>query len=48
VILQFAAGLLNSLPCEGSADVNGDGDIDVLDAALVLQLDAGLIDELPV
>jgi len=38
--------LLDELGCEADADVNGDGRVDSLDAALVLQFDAGLIDGL--
>ena len=45
-ILQFSAGLIDSLPCPDEADVNGNGRVDSLDAALVLQFVAGLVDEL--
>ena len=45
-LLQFAAGLIDSLPCQDKSDVNGDGVSDSLDAALVLQFDAGLIQDL--
>ena len=47
LILQFAAGLINAMPCGGSADVNGDGRTDPIDASLILQFAAGLIGELP-
>jgi len=47
LILQFEAGLLNSLPYPLSADVNVDGDINSVDAALVLQFTAGLLSTLP-
>jgi hypothetical protein len=46
-ILQLSAGVYPFVPCPWNADVNGDGEIDVLDAALILQYDAGLIDSLP-
>jgi plastocyanin len=47
LILQYSAGLINSLPCEENADVNGSGAIDSIDAALVLQFTAGLLPSLP-
>ncbi|MCH8066578.1 MAG: aryl-sulfate sulfotransferase [Chloroflexi bacterium] len=47
LILQFDAGLLDSLPYPLSADVNVDGDINSIDAALVLQFTAGLLGTLP-
>ncbi len=46
LILQFDAGLLDSLPYPGSADVNVDGGVNSIDAALVLQFTAGLLDSL--
>jgi hypothetical protein len=45
LILQLAAGLLSSLPCN-DGDVDKSGATDALDAALVLQSAAGLV-ELP-
>jgi TolB protein len=48
LVLQYAAGLVESLPCLATADVNGDGRVDAIDAALILQYTAGLLDELPV
>jgi hypothetical protein len=45
LILQFAAGLLPSLP--PTADANIDGRVDSIDAALVLQFSAGLLPTLP-
>lgn len=42
LVLQFVAGLVNSLPC-ADADYDHNGQIDALDAALILQSDAGLI-----
>jgi len=42
-ILQFAAGLLDRLACEDDADVDADGRVNALDAALVLQRDAGMV-----
>lgn len=47
LILQFAAGLIGSLPCSENGDVNGDGNITAVDAALVLQFAAGLLGNLP-
>ncbi|MCH8008599.1 MAG: dockerin type I repeat-containing protein [Chloroflexi bacterium] len=47
LILQFAAGLIDTLPCGGLADVNEDGRTDPIDASLILQFAAGLIAELP-
>ncbi len=41
LLLQFHAGLLSSLACDG-ADVNGDGLVSSIDAVLVLQFIAGL------
>jgi hypothetical protein len=46
-ILQFAAGLLGSLPCPANADANSDGNVNSIDAALVLQFAAGLLSSLP-
>jgi hypothetical protein len=43
LVLQFDAGLIDSLACESAADVNGDGSVNSVDAALILQLDAGLL-----
>lgn len=43
LILQFSAGLLDSLPCSASGDVNGDGELTSVDAVLVLQFTAGLL-----
>jgi len=43
VVLQYAAGLLDTVPCEDRADANGSGDITAVDAAIILQIDAGLI-----
>lgn len=47
LVLQRDAGLIDTLPCSGNADVNGDGRVDALDALLILQFVAGLIDGLP-
>ena len=47
LILQFAAGLLGTLPCAEGGDVNGDGNVSAIDAALVLQFAAGLLSSLP-
>ena len=48
IVLQYAAGLVDSLPCLALADVNGDGRVDAIDAALILQYDAGLLDMLSI
>jgi hypothetical protein len=42
-ILQFSAGVIDALPCQTAGDANGDGTLNPLDAALILQFDAGLI-----
>ena len=47
MILQFFARLTPSLPCESVADANGNGTIGSIDAALILQFEAGLINVLP-
>ncbi len=47
LILQFTAGLLDSLPCPLGADANGDGVVNSIDSVLVLQLVAGLLPSLP-
>jgi hypothetical protein len=44
LVLQFSAGLLDSLANQDSADVNGDGAITSIDAALILQHTAGMLD----
>jgi alpha-tubulin suppressor-like RCC1 family protein len=40
-VLQYAAGLLKSMPCPDHADVNGDGAINAIDATVILQCSAG-------
>lgn len=47
LILQFDAGLVDSLSCQDAADVSADGSVNSLDAALILQFAAGLIDSFP-
>lgn len=47
VILQYSAGLLASLPCNGAADPNGDGRTTAVDATVILQVVAGFIHDLP-
>ena len=47
LVLQYEAGLIDSLPCLDAADVNGDGTVDVEDAGLILQFVAGVIGSLP-
>jgi hypothetical protein len=48
VILQYVAGLLDSIRCPDAADTNGDGQTNSIDSALILQYSAGLLDEFPV
>ncbi|MEX0786437.1 MAG: nidogen-like domain-containing protein [Dehalococcoidia bacterium] len=48
LILQFVAGLVNSLGCQDEADVNEDGNVNSIDAAIVLQYIAGFVPSLPV
>jgi len=43
-ILQYDAGLLDSVPCPDQADYNGDGNINSIDSTIVLQKVAGLLD----
>lgn len=47
IILQWDAGLLESLTCAERADANNDGTVDSIDAALVLQFTAQLLSRLP-
>jgi hypothetical protein len=44
VVLQCTAGLVIAVPCWPQADVNEDGRMTALDALLVLQHVAGLIE----
>jgi CSLREA domain-containing protein len=46
LVLQYSAGLIQTLTVPQRADVNEDGDINAIDAALILQHTAGLLDEL--
>ena len=43
IVLQFIAGLLQALPCEGGSDANGDGHIDANDVIFILWLQAGIL-----
>lgn len=43
LILQLAAGRIDSLPNESNADANSDGSIDSRDAALILQVNVRLL-----
>ena len=43
LVLQYDAGLIDSLPCQQLGDVNGDGRINSVDAGLIKQIDAGLL-----
>ncbi len=46
-LLQWAAGLIDELPCPDAGDADGDGETTVIDAAVILQFSAGLISSLP-
>jgi hypothetical protein len=46
VILQYVAGLVQSLPCLNLADANHSGSVNSIDAAVILQYIAGLISSL--
>lgn len=46
-LLQLEARRVGAIPCQHAADVNGNGDPGVLDALLILQYDAGLLDHIP-
>lgn len=46
LVLQFSAGLIDSLPCPAKADPSGNGTTDAVDASLILQFAAGLLDHL--
>jgi hypothetical protein len=43
IVLQFVARLRTSVPCPDLADVDDNGRISAIDAALILQIHAGLI-----
>jgi uncharacterized protein YkwD len=47
LVLQYSAGLIGSLSCQGLADVNYSSSVSAVDAALILQFSAGLISQLP-
>lgn len=47
LVLQFIAGLLETLPCPDNADANESGGVDAIDAVLILQFVAGLVGNLP-
>ena len=44
--MEQSAGVGASLPGQNAADGNGDGSINAIDAALILQFTAGLLDSL--
>lgn len=46
-VLQNVAAILPAFPCPDLADVNHDGTVSVVDAALILQFSAGLLSQLP-
>jgi hypothetical protein len=41
-VLQYVGGLIVSLPCAANADMNNDGEIDSIDAAIILSIVAGI------
>ena len=43
IVLQFIAGLLQALPCEGGSDANSDSHIDANDVIFILRLQAGAL-----
>jgi hypothetical protein len=43
LVLQYDAGLIDTLPCFENADLNGDGDVNAIDGTIILQIAAGLI-----
>jgi len=43
LVLQYSAGLIDSLACQEAADANHSGSVNAIDAALILQYVAGLI-----
>ena len=45
LVLQYAAAIIDTLPCPDAADVDADGDIDAIDSLLILQYSAGLIND---
>ena len=47
IVLQFVAGLVESVGCVECADTNQDGDVTAIDATLILQFVAGLLANLP-
>jgi hypothetical protein len=47
-VLWFNVRLTAALPCPDNADVNVDGEIDSLDARLILEYAVRIVDALPV
>lgn len=43
LVLQYDAGLVDSMACAKNGDLNDDGDINAIDAAIILQEVAGLL-----
>jgi len=43
LVLQSGAGLIAHVACPQAADANGDGHVNAVDAALILQFGAGLL-----
>ena len=46
LLLQIDAGLGASPACESSGDINGDGATNAVDALLIIQFEAGLLEQL--
>ena len=48
LVLQLSGDLLAGLPCDSNGDVDGNGVVDVVDAALILVYEVGFIDRFSV
>ena len=47
LVLQLAARIVASLPCQAAGDLNHDSAVNAMDALVILQYAAGLIHNLP-